>query len=658
MDARINENLKIGFDLNGSIDDGNYPAYSTSTTFGDLKQIPTVPVFWPNGLPTPGIENGQNPGVMGTSLTGNENIKTYRYVTKGSFDLTIPQVKGLGVDGYFAYTNEIGLDKNWQTPWTVYSYDNVNKTYIPQLGGGLSSPQLTDSFRQSPVTLVNLRIKYELKTGNHHFSTFVAAEQSDSKYNNFYATRKNYISTAIDELFAGGLVDQSTGGQRSESGRKNLFGRISYGFMDKYLLDFNFRYDGSSNFPKGKQWGFFPGVSVAWRVSQEKFMENVNFVQNLKLRASIGKMGNDAIAPFQDLRLYTLGNTGMSYGSPPIATNGLIAGVTPNPNITWEIATITNLGLDASLWKGLLGVTVDLFKQRRSNILAKRNLSVPDYTGLILPNENIGIVENKGIEIELSHTEVIRDFSFRIGGTFSYSHNKVLYISEAQNVTPWKKLEGHVLGATQYYHAIGIFRTQAEIDKSPVYPGTQVGDLQYQDKDGDGVITANDMYTSDKTSTPEIVFGLNLSMNYKNFSLWANFAGADNVWQYYHVNARIAINQLEDVIVNRYTPGSMNSKYPRLPTLEYGNFGEVDGLPSDFWLRNATYVRLKTLELSYSLPQKLLSKVKIQSLKIYLNGNNLFTIDNLKWADPENTSITGDYYPQSKIYNLGINLTF
>jgi TonB-linked SusC/RagA family outer membrane protein len=658
LDARISENFKIGFDLNGSLYDGNYPAYSTSATFSALKQIPMVPVFWPNGLPTPGIENGENPGVMGTSLTGNENVKTYNYVTKAYFDLNIPQVKGLGVDGYFAYSNEIGVDKNWQTPWTVYSYDDANNTYIPQLGGGLLSPQLTDSFRQAPMTLLNLRIKYELKTGNHHLSTFVAAEQSDIKYNNFYASRKNYISAAIDELFAGGLVDQSTGGQRSESGRKNLFGRVSYGFMDKYLLDINLRYDGSSNFPKGNQWGFFPGVSVGWRVSQEKFMKNVNFIDNLKLRASIGKMGNDAVAPFQDLTLYTLGNTGASYGSTPVATNGLIAGVTPNPNITWEVATMTNLGLDARLWKGLLGVTVDVFKQSRNNILASRSLNVPVFTGLILPNENIGTVENKGIEIELNHTEVFKDFSFRIGGTFSYSQNKVIYISEAQNVTAWKKLEGHVLGAAQYYHAIGIFRTQAEVDKSPVYPGTRVGDLQYQDIDGDGVITANDMYTSDKTSTPEMVFGLNLSMNYKNFSLWANFAGASNAWQYYYVNARLAINQLEDVIVNRYTPGSMNSKYPRIPTVEAATSGEPDGQPSDYWLRNSTYGRLKTLELSYNLPQKLLSKVKIQSLKIYVNGNNLFTVDNVKWADPENTSPTSDYYPQSKIYNLGINLTF
>lgn len=661
VDVKVNKYLKVGVDLNGSLYNGNYPAYSTAATFAALKQVPFVPVFWPNGLPSGGIENGGNPGVMGTSLTGNDNVKTFGFISKGSFDLTIPWVKGLGIDGYFAYSNTMVLEKNWQTPWTVYDYDKGTDTYIPKLGGGILAPQLTQSYTGSPSTLINLRLKYGVKINDHDLNTFIAVEQSNSISSSFSAFRKNYISTTIDELFAGSLVDQATNGSRSESGRENLFGRISYGFKNKYLADFNFRYDGSSNFPKGKQWGFFPGASVAWRISEENFLINSNVVSDLKLRASIGTMGNDAIAAFQDLRLYTLGNTGMSFGTPMVASNGLVANVTPNPKITWEVATTQNIGLDASLWNGLFGLTVDVFKQRRSNILAKRDLAVPTYTGLVLPNENIGIVENKGIELEVSHRKVLRDFSWRVAANFSYSHNNVVYISEAQNVAAWKKLEGHVVGAAQYYHAIGIFRTQDEVDKAPVYAGTKVGDLQYEDKDGDGKITANDMYTMDKTNTPEIMFGLNLSASYKNFSLWANFAGASNVWQYYHVNARIAVSQLEDVILNRYTPGSMDSKLPRLPTLESGGpaaGGEVDGLFSDFWLRNSTYVRLKTLELSYNLQANFLDRLNIKSLRLYLNGQNLFTIDNVKWADPENTSISEAYYPQSKIYNLGVNLTF
>ena len=657
IDANINKNLKVGLDLNGALEDGNYPAYSAASTFSFLKQIPFVPVFWPNGLPSAGIENGINPGLTGTSITGNDNEKTYRYIAKASFDLTIPWVKGLGVDGYFSYTNNNGVEKNWQTPWTVYDYDKSTDTYIPKIGGGLLAPQLTQSFSGSTGTLINLRVKYDLEINDHKLNTFVAVEQSNGVSNNFSAFRKDFISTTIDQLFAGSLVDQVANGTGSESGRKNIFGRISYSFQDKYLIDFNARYDGSSNFPKGKQFGFFPGVSAAWRVSQENFIKNnASIINDLKLRASIGQIGNDAIAAFQDLRLYSIGNTGMGFGANPVALNGLVAGVTPNPNITWEVATMANIGIDATLWDGLLGLTVDVFKQRRTNILAKRDLSIPAYTGLSLPNENIGIVQNKGIEIELSHTKVIGDFSWRVAGNISYSRNKVIDISEAQNVPEWKKLEGHVVGATQYYHAIGIFRTQEEVNSAPIYPGTKVGDIQYQDKDGDGKITANDMYTMDKTSIPEVFFGLNLNLGYKNFSLWANFAGAGNVWQYYLFQARVAVNTLQDVVLNRYTPGSMDSKYPRLPT--NGVFSEPSGLQTDFWLQNTSYARLKTLELSYNLPQNFLSKLRIKSTRLYLNGQNLFTLDNVKWADPENTSNSASYYPQSKIYNLGLNLTF
>ena len=414
----------------------------------------------------------------------------------------------------------------------------------------------------------NLRLKYELKTGPHNLNTFVAMEQSDGISNNFSAYRKDFLSSQIDEIFAGSLVDQVTNGNRSESGRKNFFGRVNYGFNEKYLLDFNFRYDGSYAFPKGKQWGFFPGVSVAWRVSQESFMKEVSALDNLKLRASIGKIGNDAISAFQYLRLYTLGNTGMVFGQTQIANQGLVAGVTPNLDITWEVATSYNVGMDASFWRGLLGFDLDIFKQRRSHILATRDLAVPAYTGFKLPSENIGIVDNSGFEFQVYHSKTISEITYRIAGNIAYAKSKIIDIDEAQNVPEWQKAEGHMLGAEKFYKALGILRTQADMDNNVLYTGSQLGDLYYEDVDKNGVIDNKDMVMTDKTNIPEVTFGLNLSANYKGFTLWANFAGATRYWQYYHVNARIAINQLEDVIVNRYTPGSMDSKYPGFQLLK------------------------------------------------------------------------------------------
>lgn len=662
IDATINEYLKVGFDLNNSYQNRN----SANEDFNGLRVPPWIPVYWPNGLPGPGIEGGQNPAIEATSAWGDNNNKVDRNGLKASFDLTIPWVAGLGVDGYFAFNKDETVGKLWQTPFTVYQYDKATNTYIPIAGDGLPAPQLTQSSNIGRSTLYNLRVKYEHQFNDHHINAFVAAEQSESKISFFTATRKNYISPTIPEQFAGDPTQMFTDGTSSESGRKNIFGRLSYGFKDKYLFDFNARYDGSSNFPKGKRWGFFPGASAAWRISQEDFMKNkLSFVNNLKVRASYGEIGNDAIAAFQNLRLYSLQNpgslagytTGYAYGTTQSATQGLVAGVSPNPNITWEVAKTANLGFDAGLWKDKLGISLDLFKQRRSNILATRNLAIPVYAGLTLPDENIGIIENKGLELQLSHSNTINGVTYKIAGNVAYAKSKIIYLADPANVPVWQKAASHMVGSDLYYHAIGIFRAQTDVDNSPVVPGTQVGDLKYEDVNKDGKIDALDLVRMDKPSIPEITFGLNLSASYKNFSLWANFTGATRVWQYYILDTRLSDNGLDEVIKNRYRPGSMNSKYPWLPTLSTES--EVSGLHSSFWLKDVSFIRLKTLELSYTLPEKLLSKIKyIRAMRIYLNGSNLFIVDKLKWNDPENTSPNGQFYPQSKIFNLGINVSF
>ena len=387
-------------------------------------------------------------------------------------------------------------------------------------------------------------------------------------------------------------------------------------------------------------------------------MKNLSFINNLKLRGSYGQIGNDQVASFQWLSTYSLGSTGYPFGSTPVTTLGLVAGVTPNANITWEVAEISNIGLDGTLWKGLFGFTFDVFKQRRSNILAKKDLAVPFLTGLTLPNENIGIVENKGIELELSHMKVLRDISYRLAGNIAYSINKVIDISEPQNVPSWQKAEGHVLGAERFYKAYGIIRTAEELAEIPIVAGSKVGDLKYEDTDGDGKITDADMVRLDNTNTPKITFGFNSSISYRNFSIWANFSGQAKVWQYFHKYSKEGgYNALEELLENRYKTGSMDSKYPIIPSSETETM-DISGYHSTFWLMDASFIRLKTLELSYSLPENLLLKVNIRSMRVFLNGNNLFTIDKLKWYDPEGNTTSGDFYPQSKIYNVGINVSF
>ena len=655
LDAQINKYIKVGLDVDNGLNVRNSPSIPSTTIFAFLRyQLSYIPPFYANGLPSQGV-NANNPAIMATSAAGFDNSRIQQNLVKASFDIKIPWVEGLGADGYFAYNNSSTLEKTWSLPYTVYSYNKANGTYIPTLNGTL--PYLTQAYTNGWNSLINLRIKYEKQFKANRISTFVAVEQQQGLTTSFSAYRNNFISASLDELFAGSLLNQQTNGADSSSGRKNVFGRISYGFKGKYLLDFNYRYDGSASFPKGKRYGFFPGVSVAWRISQEKLIQDhFDFIDDLKLRASYGKIGNDQIAPYQYLALYTLNRLGYDFGQTPSPTQGLIANVAPNPNVTWEVANISNLGLDGSLWRGLLGFTVDVFDQRRSNILATRNLAVPSFTGLILPNENIGIVDNRGIELQLTHKEVVGKLSYRLGANVAYAKNKVIYINEASNVPTWQKAEGHVIGAAVYYKSLGIFRTQADVNKSPVLPGTQVGDLKYQDINGDGKISAADMVRMDKTNTPEITFGFNGSVSYANFSLFANFAGQARAWQNFNLTAKLDQNSFAELINNRYTPGSMNSKYPILATS--GTQNQVSSVPSDFWFKDASFIRLKTLELGYDLPKKLLSKFRMNAVRVYVNGSNLFLIDKMKFVDPETSDPNANFYPQSRVYNFGINISF
>lgn len=656
VDAEVTKNISVNVDLNLGLDDRIQPG--SENPWGWLMAIPMMPVYYTNGFPSAGIEQGLNPAVMVTDASGNHNTKSKRVITNIGFDAKIPQVKGLGVDGFVVFSNEDVLDKEWRTPWTVYNYDKTNDEYLPLRGGRITAPELTQSTESSSSTFFNLRLTYENQFDDHYINSFIGAEQTKGAFSYYSAFRRNYLSATLPELFAGDPDTQQNDGGSSENARQSLIGRLSYNFKEKYMVDFNARYDGSHVFPAGKRFGFFPGVSVAWVLSEE-FLQDNNAINDLKLRASVGKMGNDRISPYQFMAAYNLNSLGYHFGLPTTSSLGIVPGVTPNPNITWEVATAQNVGVDAMFWNGGLGVSLDLFKQKRENILARRDLEIPDYTNLQLPVENIGIVENKGIELALSHRKRVAGqggFEYSVSGNIAYARNNVIDISEAGDVPAYQKAEGRILGAGLFYEALGIFRTQQEVDESPVYPGTKVGHLKYKDVNEDGVISSADMVRMDKSNIPEVTFGLNTSIRYGNFSLYANFAGQSSAWQYYHQNARIAVNGLAELIENRYTEGSMDSKYPILPDLETQT--QPSGLRSTFWLQNAAFVRLKTLEVGYTVPSTFLSKLHLSSARIYLNGNNLFTISEIKWFDPEGDNERGSFYPQSRIFNLGVDLSF
>lgn len=657
VDAAVTKNITLSLDLNVGLDNQVTPR--NTSWYYIYAMNPQIPVYWPGGYPSnPPSDYGDHPLVTNTGASGYDNNNDKRFSGKFTYDVKIPWIEGLGIDGYFVYNDSYNFRKIWSTPWKYYGYNFDTGEVVPYTGGTVAKPQLEERYSNSSSTLIHFKIKYQRQFTDHFVNAFIAAEQSEGKGNNFSAFRRDYLSAALDEIFAGSASNMNTTGSSSQSARQNLFGRLSYNFREKYLLDFNFRYDGSYRFPKDGRWGFFPGISAAYRISKEPFMSNISFLDDLKLRASYGQIGNDAISPFQYLQAYNLRSVGYHFGAPTVNAPqaGIYAGVSPNPNITWEVATIANVGLDAQILDNLFAIGIDFFKQHRSNILTTASLKVPYYTGLSLPSQNIGIVDNKGFEVELTHRNTVgaKGFSYRVSGNIAFARSNVVEVAEAEDVPQYQKAEGHILGAGLYYIATGIIRTQEELASIPVYPSTIVGDLSYQDIDNDGKITGADRVRLDKSVIPELTFGFHLSARYKNFDFYANFAGQGNAWWLILQNARPDLNAPAELLDNRYTQGSMTSKYPWIPQTG----GEVSGLRSTFWLQNAAFLRLKTLEFSYSLPEKLISKANVDRFRIYFNGSNLLTFSDVKWYDPEGSNEGGTFYPQSKIFNLGVQITF
>lgn len=483
----------------------------------------------------------------------------------------------------------------------------------------------------------------------------IGQEQQRNTYSYAMAYRKNFISSAIDQINVGSSAsaDKNNGGSASITARNNFFGRFNYDYSSKYLVELLFRYDGSQNFPSGKRYGFFPAGSIGWRISEEPFLkENCSFLDQLKLRLSIGQTGNDKVDAYQYLQSYSFGG---NYVFGTSDASGIYANTMPNPNITWEKSTKFDFGIDASLWNGLLGMELTLFNEKRTDILAARNLSIPGTLGFSdLPDENIGEVNNKGFELKLSHHRNVHDWFYSIEGNISYAKNEIVYMDETPNAEAYQNKTGRPVGAELFYKADGIFNTQEELDAYPHANGTQVGDIKVVDLNKDGVIDSNDQFRFDYTSTPRFVFGLSGYAKYKNIDLSLFFQGQTGAYNYDsefpNMGGSDPKNSMVARAANRWTIDNPNGTMPRADAFQPGK--------TTFFLYDATFIRLKTLELGYTLPKSLTSRLQLGSLRIYVSGFNLLTwAKEIKWTDPE---INGSYlyYPQQRVFNVGLNVKF
>lgn len=671
IDLPITDWLKTGIELAGFHVNRVYPYKSADAIVGQSTRLtPTTWSFWPNGLPGPDIEYGDNPVVTSTFAGGKNDQKTYRLLSSFNTTLTIPFIKGLALNAIYSFDLTNYYQKAFYKPWVLY-YPNWDQATInpstgfitdmplsPQLRG-LSSPENTERFDRTQNKTINLSATYSRKFGDHNIFLYGGFEQYTNDYNWFRGYRQFYISSLIQTMDAGGNLNKNTDGQASIYARKSYIGRATYDYKSKYLAEVIIRADGSLKFPPTKRWGYFPGFMVGWRASEEGFwQENLPFVNYFKLRASFGMMGMDPGDPFQYMNSFGLGS-GMVFGSSGAIESVVGPPTIANPNITWETQTTKNVGFESKWLNDLISLNFDYFYNIRKDILAARDASVPDFTGLSLPNENIARVDNRGFEIEAGiHKNISSDFRLDVTGNFSHNHNEVVFKDEPERAMPWQRETGHPYNAWLMYNCIGVFADQTAIDNYPHWTNAKPGDLIFEDVSGDDKINGDDRVLIDEVDVPEVFYGLNIDATWKGFSLSVMFQGQGKFYKdnYYDNRRGEAGNYFQWTYDNRWTPTNTNTNIGRAFNRD-DFYWSKDVNRSTYWLDNTAYLRLKNLVLTYNIPSRLFKSIGISKASVYFSGNNLALLYTAtKKFDPEASG--AGVYPIMKTFAFGANIGF
>ncbi len=521
-----------------------------------------------------------------------------------------------------------------------------------------STTRRRSTYTRSPTLTIFNIVTYGKQIDQHSILVLAGQSYKGDKSLSFRSEARGFPSNELTELDLG--TDRiRVAGTSSISTLLSYFGRLQYSYKNKYLFESNFRYDGSSRFHPDNRWGLFPSFSLGWRVGQESFMENLTWLNELKIRSSWGQIGNQQIGLFQYVNSVDLEN---DYAFGGKIAPGAAVTQSKDPNISWETTSITNVGLDWNLFQGKLTGVAEFFHKRTDGIL--RSINLPAQVGdLAGPTTNLAVVDNTGFEIALNHRNRISDnFSYEVGGHLTRIRNEVIdtkgeIIYGSRNITK----EGSPIDSWYMYKTDGLFQTQEEIDANPTY-STRVGpgDIKYVDLDNNGVIDGDDRYVAG-TSFPDYTYGLNIGVTIKGVQLttfWQGVLGIDiypdyNMASPFYNGAGLQKMWLTDA----WTPENKNAELPRLTSR---NQYAENFLNSDFWLKDASYLRLKNIQISYSVDERVLNKVRIKELRIFVNAQNLLTFSKYKQFDPERNILQSNLseYPSVKMFTMGLNVKF
>jgi TonB-linked SusC/RagA family outer membrane protein len=678
LDAKVNKYINTSLGLAAREEYRFFPTLSAQAIFRMLMRgKPTEQEVWPNGLPGPDIEYGQNPIVITTNQTGYDKDKRDYFQTNGRIELLIPGVEGLKLTGTAAVDKYYRRTKRWETPWSLYFWDKISyeadgvtPKLVKTVRSTFTDPRLTESEEDQLNINLSGFINYDKTIGPHTINLMAAVTRETIDNESYNAYRRNFISTAIDQLLAGGEDAQKTNyGTAFKRARLSYFGRVNYNYQEKYLAEFLWRYDGSYMFPKNDRFGFFPGVLLGWRISEEKFFKPLSFINNLKLRASWGQMGNDNIIFNSVLQEYKYLST-YGFNSYIVDNNivkTLIESGLPNPGYTWEVANNSDIGFEGTALQNRLSFEVDYFYNIRSKILMQNSAVTPASAGITLPPENLGKVKNRGWEFAVGYSDRAGDFRYTVSVNGGYAKNKIVNLPETPGLKPYQYSKGHTFGtngpAFLVYEYDGVFVDQADIDKNKVDYSNATGkllpgDMKIKDVDGNGKIDADDRTRLEKNQDPTFTGGVNIYLQYKNFDCSILFQGATGGLLFIGTESGTIGNFLQYAYDHRWSVDHPSSSDPRLSNRGNTYYaGGAFGL-NTYWLRSSNYLRMKNLEFGYNLPAKLGQKAGISNLRLYVNGINLVTFDKMKIWDPESTRSDGQYYPQARILNLGARVTF
>ena len=525
--------------------------------------------------------------------------------------------------------------------------------------------KLTEDLRTTTRNTLDLTANYNKTFENvHNVGALVGYHAESYNFKRTTAYRENFPSNELPNLDAGSTNGMKNTGYTRELNMTSWFGRLNYDYQGRYLFEANLRADASSRFAEDNRVGVFPSFSAGWRISDENFFEGIkSTVNNLKLRGSWGQLGNqDALNDYYPT-VPTLG-LGIDYPFNSEINSGAAIANAKNAALIWEKTTSYGLGIDARLLYKL-NVTIDIYKKLTEGII----MQVPAPNEFALNNfyDNVGKLDNKGIEVSLDYTETFGEIDFGFGGNVAYNKNELVELAGTNEVISGRQIRklGESLDSWYGYKTDGLHQNQEDIDAYPtntLYPGQiQPGDLRYVDITNDGKVDANDRVLLGN-STPTLNFGANLSLAYKNFDLLAIFQGATDGYGYMDFDAIGAVNgdgqKPSAMWLNRWTPENTNTNVPRLIDAINGPSMPQNSTTS-YWLRSTDYLRMKNLQLGYNIPTNVLDGWNISKLRVYYTAQNLFTITNyLKGWDPEAPSGRGSGYPVVMTNSIGFNLTF